>query len=221
MKELLDRWVSPVGRLSQRGYVLTFALPVAALIGLTWLAFFGAPHVFRGAVMMSPIAIGWLMVIGVGDSLNIKRWHDTGNSGRIYRMLRPAVVLLPIVAVGLYLLAPMRAVTTGDIGALIALAERERAGLMAVAPMLVLAVTGAGVAANVLYLSVAPGNVGPNAYGPDPRGGVAVPGAKATAAAQGGDPVERALADYRKRMSGEAAVQARPPTGGGFGKKKR
>ena len=221
MKDLLDRWVSPVGRLSQRGYVLTFALPFAGLVFLTWVAFFAAPQVF-GAVQMMPVAFGWLAVIGVGDALNIKRWHDTGNSGRIYRMLRPAVVLLPIVAVGLYLLAPMHAVTTGDVGALIALAERERAGLMAMAPMLVLAVTGAGVAANVLYLSVAPGNVGPNAYGPDPRGGVAVPGAKAASvAAQGSDPVERALADYRKRTSGEAAVQARPATGGGFGKKKR
>jgi uncharacterized membrane protein YhaH (DUF805 family) len=218
MKDALDRWVSPQGRLSQRGYVLTFALPFAALVLLTWLGFFAAPDVF-GKMPVAPLALGWLALLGVGDALNIKRWHDLGNSARIYRLLRPTVVLLPLLAGALYLFAPMNAVTTGDIDALIAINEGRAAGPLAQAPMLILGATGLGVAGNVIYLSLMPGQGRANEFGPDPRDGAAV-FASGAAKDAGGDPVERALADYRRRTA-EGPRPAPMVQPGGFGRKKR
>jgi hypothetical protein len=83
---------------------------------------------------------------------------------------------------------------------------------------------------NVIYLSLMPGQQGENAYGPDPRGGMPVPGATATARARSDgedDPVKRALADYEARQKAAArpvvkpaANSVRPKGGATFGKKR-
>ena len=85
-----------------------------------------------------------------------------------------------------------------------------------------------GVVGNVIYLSLMPGQQGPNAYGPDPRGGMPVPGATAISRENSGDdPVKRALADYEARQKAAARPVVNPvvnsvrPTGGAtFGKKR-
>jgi uncharacterized membrane protein YhaH (DUF805 family) len=237
MRNGFDSLVSREGRLGQQGYVLAFVLPFVALAAASWLAWTNAASVPSAA--MPVLVVGWLVLFGVGDALNIRRYHDLGNSGRLYQLLRPGVVLLPAIAFGLEYILPAQAAMVGDTEALMKVIGRELGGApVSIAPPILLGLTAVGVIGNLLYLSLMPGQAGPNAYGPDPRGGVAALGSGGTngAAANGEDPVERALREYRQRGSegmGGAAPRAsavrppaptpssgRPASGATFGKKR-
>ena len=167
--------------------------------------------------------------MATGDAHNIRRWQDLGSSGAMYRMMRPGVVLLPVLAFALQFLVPAQLASAGDMEALAFMMGMEFGGIgWQPAPLALLAVTFVGVVANVTYLSLMPGQQGPNAYGPDPRGGMPVPGATAVSRENSGDdPVKRALADYEARQKAAARPVVNPvvnsvrPTGGAtFGKKR-
>jgi hypothetical protein len=123
--------------------------------------------------------------------------------------------------------------SAGDLSALAFLMNQEVAPSMGLAPSVLLAITFTGVAINLIYLSLMPGQSGPNAYGPDPSNGIgAMPGI--VPQTRGGDmtpendPVKRALADYQARQAAAAkpvvaqANGAARPSGSAatFGKKR-
>ena len=237
MRRAFDGLVSREGRLDQQGYVLAFVLPFVGLAAASWFAWTYAASVPSAALPV--IVVAWLVLFGVGDALNIKRYHDLGNSGRLYLLLRPGVVLLPAIAFGLEYILPAQAAMVGDTEALMKVIGRELGGgPVSIAPPILLGLTAVGVIGNLLYLSLMPGQPGPNDYGPDPRGGVAAPGFGSAngAAVIGEDPVERALREYRQRGSespGGGAPRAptthapasnsaggRPASGATFGKKR-
>jgi len=215
-----------VGRMTQSAYIIGFVLPFVAVMGLGWLMFVGAPGLL-GTPGHYALAIGWAVLMATGDAHNIRRWQDLGSSGAIYRMMRPGVVLLPVLAFALQFLVPAQLAAAGDMGALAFMIGMQFGGVwLQPAPLALLAITFVGVIGNVIYLSLMPGQQGENAYGPDPRGGVPVPGALAVASARSdseNDPVKRALADYQARQAAAArpVVNTARPTGGAtFGKKR-
>jgi hypothetical protein len=220
-----------VGRMTQSAYIIGFVLPLVAVMGLSWLMFVGAPGLL-GTPGHFALAIGLTVLMVTGDAHNIRRWQDLGSSGAMYRMMRPGVVLLPVLAFALQFLVPAQLASAGDMEALAFMIGMEFGGVsLQPAPLVLLAVTFVGVVGNVGYLSLMPGQQGENAYGPDPRGGMPVPGMpvpgmSAMASVRGGeanDPVKRALADYqaRQRAAARPVVNTVRPTGGAtFGKKR-
>lgn len=229
MKLVFDRRAMQEGRLSQQAYVLMFTLPFGATLALT-ASMFTNPKLFAalGVVGIYGVAFGWLLLMALGDALNIKRYHDLGHSGRLYRLCRPGVVVLPLLAFVLDFFIPAQMASVGDIEATMHLINEAVAPTLDPVPFALLAITVGGVAMNVLYLSLMPGQRGPNDYGPSPTGAVAVPGAPAGAsgASDENDPVKRALADYQARQA--AAVRSAPVSNtkgtapaGTFGKKRR
>lgn len=234
MKFFLDRKAMHEGRLSQQAYVLMFTLPFLATLALTASMFIN-DELFAalGVMGIYGVAFGWLLLMAFGDALNIKRYHDLGHPGRLYRLCRPGIVVLPLLAFVLDFFIPAQMASVGDIGATIHLINEAMAPTLDPAPFALLAITAAAVAMNVLYLSIMPGQRGPNEYGPSPAGGAAIPGAASSApsvvrsASDENDPVTRALADYRARQAAAAACPtpasvakgAAPP--GTFGKKRR
>ncbi len=225
LSSLLKPFTTRAGRVSQSSYILGFVLPFAALLGLSWLMFFGAPGLL-GTPGYYAIALGWTVLMGTGDAQNIRRWNDLGNSGALYRLLRPGLVLLPVLALVLQFVLPAHMAMAGDMEALAFMIGMEFGGVAwQPAPLALLAITLVGATGNVVYLAMMPGQQGPNAYGPDPHGGVPVTGGQHAASGQGGedDPVKRALADYQARQKAAArpVVSSVRPTGGAtFGKKR-
>jgi len=240
MKSVLDNWISRDGRLSQRGYVLAFVLPFTATTAITWASLAGEMGELSSPLLQM-CSVAWVFLLAMGDALNIKRYHDLGHSGRLYRLCRPGLVVLPLLAFVLQFFIPAQMASAGDLGALAYLIDMEFAPSIGPVPMALLVLTFAGVALNVAYLSLMPGQTGPNAHGPDPRGAAAaVPGFGATpnstmpgsTGAGDDDPVKRALADYQARLAqsnlaksnlaksktAPTASPARPA--GSFGKKR-
>lgn len=228
------------GRCSQSSYIVWFTLPFMALVGATWLTFIGAPGLF-GTPGHFVVALGWAYLMVTGDAYNIRRWRDLGNSGALYKLLRPGVVLLPVLAFALQFVIPAQLASAGDMEALAFMMSMEFGGFrLQPVPMTLLAITVIGVAGNVIYLSLMQGSIGPNAFGEDPRsGGIPIKSLMPsgnTQADTAGDPVERALREYRERSAQTAApvatraLASRPaaagsspirPTGGAvFGKKR-
>lgn len=229
MKTGLDNLISRDGRLSQRGYVLAFVLPFTATCALTWASFSG-----KAGELSSPLlqvsSVAWVALLAIGDALNIRRYHDLGHSGRVYRLCRPGLVVLPVLAFVLHFFIPAQMASAGDMGALAYLIEQEFAPSIGPVPLALLLLTFAGVVLNLAYLTLMPGQAGPNAHGPDPRGGAAMPGLTAAPASTGAsdddDPVKRALADYQQRIargsqSSTASTTFQSAATPGFGKKKR
>lgn len=230
LSSLLKPFTTRAGRVSQSAYILGFVIPFVALLALSWLIFVATPG-FLGTAGLYVVALGWAVLMGTGDSRNIGRWNDLGNSGAMYRLLRPGLVLLPVLALVLQFVLPAHMAMAGDMQALAFMIGMEFGGVAwQPAPLALLAVTLIGAVGNVVYLAITPGQQGPNAYGPDPHGDpMPVPGAKA-AALQGGedDPVKRALADYHARQaaavkpmaSGAQAVANAAGPARSFGKKR-
>jgi uncharacterized membrane protein YhaH (DUF805 family) len=234
MASIFQKLKAPEGRLSQQGYIVSFALPfivVTAASSASFTGMFGT----AGAMVMQVCALGCTLLLAFGDAMNIRRYHDLGNSGRLYRLCRPGIVVLPLMAFALQFLIPAQLASAGDLSALSYLMNQEFAPSMGLVPSVLLGITFAGVTLNLAYLSLMPGQAGPNAYGPDPSGGIgAMPGVGAPAridAAPENDPVKRALAEYEKQraaQSQQAAQQAsraatpagRAPPPGSFGKKR-
>ncbi|MEZ6029789.1 MAG: hypothetical protein R3C46_08555 [Hyphomonadaceae bacterium] len=229
--KLLAPFTPRAGRVGQMSYIFGFALPFAGLIAMTWVVFVGAPGLL-GAPGYYAIALGWTFVLAMGDAYNIRRWRDLGNSAALYKLLRPGVVLLPLLAFILQFLIPAHLAMAGDVESLVFLMGIEFGGFtLQPAPLALLAITLVGVTGNILYLSLMPGQVGPNAYGPDPRSGglpidaIVQPG-QAPADAED-DPVKRALVAYRQQQAASAAPAApgsramQPAPTGAFGKKRR
>jgi uncharacterized membrane protein YhaH (DUF805 family) len=223
---LLAFFAPRAGRMTQSAYIIGFVLPFVAVMGLGWLMFVGAPGLL-GTPGYYAIAIGWTVLMATGDAHNIRRWQDLGSSGAMYRMMRPGVVLLPALAFALQFLVPAQLAAAGDMEALAFMIGMEFGGVwLQPAPLVLLAITFVGVTGNVIYLSIMPGQQGENAYGPDPRGDMIVPGAPAAASARSdgeNDPVKRALADYhaRRKAAARPVVSSVRPTGGAtFGKKR-
>jgi uncharacterized membrane protein YhaH (DUF805 family) len=220
--------MSTDGRFSRRAYVLFFVVPGAILLALTIAAFTVAPQILSSQISPA-IALGWLVYLSTMDAQNIRRYHDLGNSGAVYRLLRPFLVILPLVAFAFQFLIPAQMASAGDMGALAFLMQQEVAFHMSPLPLAVMGLWGFGLVANILYLSAMPGQRGPNAYGPDPDNGGGLGGmssigdATAPAPSLGGDPVERALAEYRQSQAKPAArpVPASPAKAAStFGKKR-
>jgi uncharacterized membrane protein YhaH (DUF805 family) len=229
MKAGNSKWPSHEGRLSQQAYVLTFTLPFLATLALT-ASMFTAPEQFAalGQFGIYGVALGWMALMALGDAQNIRRYHDLGNSGRLYRLCRPGIVVLPLLAFLLDFLIPAQLASAGDLDATLHLMGQAMAPTIDPVPMALLGLTVAGVAINVGYLSLMPGQPGPNAHGPSPRGEVALAGVS-FAPDNADDLVNRALADYHARQQPAVAApaakrQVQPtPTApaGSFGKKRR
>lgn len=223
----LNRFISSEGRISRRTYVLTFLLPFLVLLGLSALAF-AAPLAVTGGLSASLVVLPWTAFLASADAQNIKRWHDLGDPGRIYRLLRPGVVLLPLLALALQFIFPAFAAMSGDAEALVFMIGQDLGGVrFGAVPLALFALTALGVAGNIAWLSITPGQSGPNDHGPDPLLAPAVPGLGGAAPAGGGDdPVKRALAEYQARQAQQArpaamVTQVRPaPSGAAFGKKR-
>ncbi len=230
MRTGLDNLISRDGRLSQRGYVLAFVLPFAATCALTWASFSG-----QAGELSSPLlqicSVAWVVLLAIGDALNIRRYHDLGHSGRVYRLCRPGLVALPVLAFALHFFIPAQMASAGDMSALAYLIGQEFAPSIGPVPLALLLLTFAGVVLNVAYLSLMPGQAGPNAHGSDPRGLAAMPGLGAAPAGAGAseddDPVKRALTEYQQRIAqgrqastASTTFQSAAATPG-FGKKKR
>jgi uncharacterized membrane protein YhaH (DUF805 family) len=222
---LLAMFAPRVGRMTQSAYIVGFVLPLVAVAGLTWLMFAGAPDLL-GSPGRYALALGATLLMATGDAHNIRRWRDLGSSGAMYRMMRPGVVLLPVLAFLLQFIVPAHLAAAGDMESLAFMMGMEFGGVAwQPAPLALLAITVIGVVGNVAYLSIMPGQQGENAFGPDPRGGMPVPGAPAASAWSDGesDPVKRALADYQARQKAAArpvATSVRPTGGATFGKKR-
>ena len=229
MKVGTGKWPSHAGRLSQQAYVLTFTLPFLATLALT-ASMFTAPEQFAalGPFGVYGAALGWLTLMALGDAQNIRRYHDLGNSGRLYRLCRPGIVVLPLLAFALDFLIPAQLASANDLDATLHLIGQAMSPTIDPVPMALLGLTVAGVAINVGYLSLMPGQPGPNAYGPSPRGEAAVVGVAMTAD-NADDLVNRALADYHARQQPAVAApaakrlsQSAPAApAGSFGKKRR
>lgn len=229
MKAGSSQWPSREGRLSQPAYVLTFTLPFLATLALT-ASMFTAPEQFAtlGQFGIYGVALGWLALMALGDAQNIRRYHDLGNSGRLYRLCRPGIVVLPLLAFALDFLIPAQLASGGDLDATLHLIGQAMAPTLDPVPMALLGLTVAGVAINVGYLSLMPGQPGSNAHGPSPRGEAAVVGVS-MAPDNADDLVNRALADYHARQQPAVAppaakrlAQSAPAApAGSFGKKRR
>ena len=233
MASIFQKLKAPEGRLSQQGYIYSFALPFIA-VTLASSASFTGMFGDVGAMVMQVCALGCTLLLAFGDAMNIRRYHDLGHSGRLYRLCRPGIVILPVLAFVLQFLIPAQMATAGDLSALAFLMNQEVAPSMGLAPSVLLGVTFAGVTLNLAYLSLTPGQAGPNAYGPDPNNGIAaMPGVIPTTrsdVAPENDPVKRALAEYEKQRTAQAQQAVRPAapssrTGapgapGAFGKKR-
>jgi len=231
---LLALFMPRAGRMSRSAYLRGFVLPFIAVISLTWLLMIAAPGLL-GAPGYGLVALGWLLILSTGDACNIRRWNDLGRSAVLYRLLRPALVLLPLLAFAMQFLVPAHLAMAGDMDAFAFLAGMMVGGVsLQAAPLGLLALTLTAMLANIIYLSVMPGQAGTNLYGPDPRGDRVVPGGVLgirSVADTEDDPVSRALAAYnRQRMAG-APGRTRPGTGvghpaasqrspGAFGKKR-
>jgi uncharacterized membrane protein YhaH (DUF805 family) len=223
--------VSSEGRLSRNGYLQVFVAPFVGLAAATWAAFTFAPDLFFGGPAAMVFALGWVVFLSVADALNIRRWHDLGVSGSLYRLARPFVVILPVAAFGIQFLLPSLMASTGDYNALAFLIGQDLGGWsIQPVPLALLGITLVGVIGNVAYLSAMPGQKGPNDHGPDPESGSGVfaPGG-ASAQSDENDPVKRALAEYQARQAKQAkpaasatmVTQVRPaPQGGAFGKRR-
>lgn len=199
-------WKRGEGRLSRKGYILYFLVPGAALLAATWLTFTIWPQVLSGATAMF-MALPWVVYLATADGQNIRRYHDIGHSGRWYRVLRPGLVVLPVLALILNFVLPAHMAMAGDMQALAYMIGQDMNGFsFGPIPTALFALTLAGVAYNAIYLSVMPGQAGPNEYGPDPNGGATLPGFEAAPPSADNDPVKRALADYQARQ----AKAARP-----------
>jgi uncharacterized membrane protein YhaH (DUF805 family) len=224
MKSVLDNWISRDGRLSQRGYVLAFMLPFTATAAVTWASLAGKAGELS-APLLQMCSVAWVLLLAVGDALNIRRYHDLGHSGRLYRLCRPGLVVLPLLAFILHFFIPTQMASAGDLGALAYLIGLQFDPSIGPVPLALLVLTFAGVGLNVAYLSLMPGQTGPNAHGPDPRDAAALPDPGAmsgTADAGDDDPVKRALAEYQsglaKSKTAPVASPARPAVS--FGKRR-
>jgi uncharacterized membrane protein YhaH (DUF805 family) len=232
VSSLLRPFTTRAGRVSQSSYILGFVLPFIVLLGLTGLMFAGALGVL-GPPGMYVVALGWTVLMATGDAQNIRRWNDLGSSGVLYRVLRPGLVLLPVLALVLQFVLPAHMAMAGDMAALSFMIGMEFGGVAwQPVPLALLAITLVGAAGNVLYLAITPGQQGPNAYGPDPHGdpmpALGGPKPGETAGAED-DPVKRALADYQARQREAVKSQVAPARAAGtpaapagaFGKKRR
>jgi uncharacterized membrane protein YhaH (DUF805 family) len=220
----LNAWVSKEGRLSRKGYALLFLAPLAGLVVFTWLALIAGPGAFSAAAPAALFVVPWMLFLATADAQNIKRWHDLGSSAAIYKIGRPLVVLLPMLAWAVEAVLPGLMVSAGDLDALSYVMAREFNGItFGPLPMAMLSLTFVAVIGNITYLAAMPGQRGPNSFGPDPLSGAKMPGFAATKADEADDPVKRALAEYQARSARPAAMvtQVRPAPGGGFGKKRR
>lgn len=227
MKLLQGNRVSTEGRLSQQAYVLSFTLPFIVTLALT-ASMLMAPELFAtfGQVGIIGAALGWLLLMVLGDALNIRRYHDLGYSGRLYRLARPGIVVLPLLAFALDFLIPAQMASFGDTQMQLLMISEALSPSMHPVTLTLLGLTVAGVTGNVLFLSLMPGQPGSNEHGPNPNSGAgSLPGAKAPAAGQavtGDDPVKRALADYHTQLAASAARQSPTATApAAFGKKRR
>lgn len=232
MNLLRGNRVSTEGRLSQQAYILCFALPFLATLALTAMMFVSPPWFSQlGVAGVYGAGLGWLLLMALGDALNIKRYHDLGHSGRLYRLCRPGVVVLPLLAFALDFLIPAQLASFGDTEATLHMIGQAMAPTLDPVPFTLLATTVAAVAINVGYLSLMPGQAGPNEHGPDPRGlAAAVPGVVASGRSDTdgeNDPVKRALAAYHKQQAApqqpqgaRTAVAGRAAAPGAFGKKR-
>lgn len=216
------------GRVSRQTYVLGFVLPTVVTFALGWAGITGAVGEFsQNLVMLS--ALGWTALFAYGDALNIARWHDIGHSGAIYRLARPFLIGLPILAFVLDFLLPAQMASLGDMPSMAHMIGKAMQPSIGVIPMALLVLTGAGALLNVLYLSFVAGQATSNTYGPPTEGGRSMPGASDDAGASSADDaVARALADYQRRQTAAAAPAApgakpSPPSAAptGFGKRKR
>lgn len=232
ISSLLKPFTTRAGRVSQSAYILGFVVPFVLVAGLTWLMFFGAPGLM-GTPGHYVVALGWTVLMATGDAHNIRRWNDLGNSGALYRLLRPGIVLLPVLALVLQFVLPAHMAMAGDMQALAFMIGMEFGGVSwQPAPLALLVITVVAVTGNVLYLAIMPGQQGPNAYGADPHGDpLPVPGGSKTPAGGGGedDPVKRALADYQARQAAakrtpaqNSSMQGKPtsPGAAAFGRKR-
>lgn len=236
MATIFDRLKSHEGRLSRQGYILGFAVPFLGVTALSSASFTGMIGE-AASIVLQACALGWTVLLAFGDAMNIRRYHDIGNSGRLYRLCRPGIVILPLLAFAIQFLIPAQMASVGDLSALAFLMNQEMSPSMGLAPTVLLGITFAGVAINLIYLSLTPGQPGPNPYGPDPNNGVAaVPGAVVTPKRNevdgDDDPVKRALAAYKREQAApqQAHVQAARPAAaprvagpagpGSFGKKR-
>lgn len=224
--DTLNRFISSEGRISRRTYILLFLLPFVALLGLTALAF-TLPIQMVGAVPSSVVILPWVAFLATADAQNIKRWHDLGDPGRLYKLLRPGVVLLPVLALALQFIFPAMAASFGDVDALLFMVGQDLGGVkLGAIPMALLGVTAAGVIGNVAWLSITPGQSGPNDHGPDPLVVSGMPGfSGAKPAASDDDPVKRHLAEYQARQTQQSrpaamVTQVRSAPGGTFGRKR-
>lgn len=232
MTTIFDRLKSTEGRLSRQGYLLGFIAPVLAMAALTAAMIIGWLD-FLPVGVINLMALGWVILLFVmGDAMNIRRYHDIGNSGRLYRLGRPFVVGMPILAFIIDFFIPAQMASTGDRAATIHMISEMISPTMHPVTIALLVIPAAGVVFNFFYLIAMPGQPGPNEYGPPP-GATEAPGlAKAWAenmpSGGGDDPVKRALADYQARQA-KAVQQAQQPRqvglqaapAGGFGKKRR
>ncbi|MFT3722397.1 MAG: DUF805 domain-containing protein [Hyphomonadaceae bacterium] len=224
--DMLNRFISSEGRISRRTYVLTFLIPFVALLGLSALVF-TLPFKMTGALPSSAAILPWMAFLATADAQNIKRWHDLGDPGRIYKLLRPGVVLLPVLAFALQFMFPAVAASFGDMDSLLFMVSQDLGGVtLGPVPLVLLGVTAVGVLGNVAWLSITPGQSGPNDHGPDPLGVSGVPGfGGAKPAAGDDDPVKRHLAEYQARQAQQArpapamVTQVRAAPGGTFGRK--
>lgn len=216
----------------QSAYILGFVIPLAAVLALTWLQLFAAPNVL-GTPGFVVLAVGWVLILSIGDACNIRRWNDLGSSAALYRLLRRGLVILPLLAFMLQFLVPAHLAMAGDMAALAFLMGMEFGGVsLQPAPLALLAITTLAGLANVIYLAVMPGQRGSNPYGPDPLGDplVAVGASPAVSVKSGeDDPVQRALAEYNRQRKAPPAVQTAPRTAvpqaraarpGAFGKRR-
>lgn len=224
--QLLAPFAPRAGRMSRTPYILGFVAPFVLVVGMSWLMFFGAPGLL-GTPGHYAIALGWAVLLTTGDAHNIRRWNDLGSSAALYRLLRPGLVLLPLLAFALQFLIPAHLAMAGDMEALAFMIGMEFGGVtLQPAPLALLAITLVAVTGNVLYLSLMPGQSGPNAYGHDPHGDPILPVGGHAAGKSGkaeDDPVKRALADHQARQAAAArpATSSLRSTGGAtFGKKR-
>ena len=224
-------WKSGEGRLSRKGYALYFLTPGAGLLLLSWLAMFAAPDLL-GAMSSVVFVLPWMFFLITTDAQNIRRYHDIGHSGRLYRVVRPLVIVMPVLALVLNFVLPAHMAMAGDMQALVYMMGMDFNGVsFGPIPMALLGLTLAVIACNVVYLTVMPGTQGPNDFGPDPNtgasAGVKLPGfgaEPAAAVSNADDPVKRALAQYQAQQQKHAAKMATPvrngPAGASFGRKR-
>jgi uncharacterized membrane protein YhaH (DUF805 family) len=220
--EKLNAWVSSEGRLSRKGYALLFLAPLAVLTVFTWLTWVAAPGFF-GGMPSSLFVLPWMAFLATADAQNIKRWRDLGNSAAIYKLMRPLVILVPVLAMVVEYVLPAFMASSGDMSALSYVVAREFGGLsIGPVPLAMLGLTAMTVIGNIAYLAAMPGQRGPNSFGPDPASGAKLPGFASAKTHETDDPIKKALAEYQARSARPSAMitQVRPAPGGGFGKKR-